>query len=231
MYGDVPDNGSENNRVVSYDFLPSHNEKTMNSMKAPYAVKRITFGRSEANPDDTLDVQVPKLNTNEVLVPGSLVLRFDIDLSGGHGNSFLVQNVSRALVSKMVVKFGGTTLEDTVGYDIYKIFSDLFLPAEKCGNMVAEGIQREDLCKIRSGARDKKTTGVKAEEKLQEVYGKKYRINLNHQVLTDHGVFYPQALYTDLVFEVTIAPASQVVKGSDSTKLKYKLTKVVLEYE
>ena len=49
--------------------------------------------------------------------------------------------------------------------------------------------------------------------------------------MTDHGVFYPQALYTDLVFEVTVAPASQVVKGSDTTKLRYKLTNIQLEYE
>ena len=77
----------------------------------------------------------------------------------------------------------------------------------------------------------KKTTGVDAENKLEKVYGKKYRINLDHQILDDHGVFYPQALYTDLVFEVTLAPASQVVKGSDPTKLKYKLTNIQLEYE
>ena len=68
-------------------------------------------------------------------------------------------------------------------------------------------------------------------KKLNEVYGKKYRINLDHQILTDHGVFYPQALYNDLVFEVTLAPESQVVKGSDTTKLKYKLTNIQLEYE
>ena len=103
MDGDVPDNGSEKPGVVSYDLLQSHNEKTLNSMKAPYAVKRITFDRSEAGPRDKLDVHVPKLSKNEVLVPGSLALRFDIDLSGGHANNFLVENVSRALVSKMVV--------------------------------------------------------------------------------------------------------------------------------
>ena len=100
---------------------------------------------------------------------------------------------------------------------------------EKSENMVPEGIQSEGLCKIRSGLGDKKTTGVDAEKK-QEVYGKKYGINLDHQILTDHGVFYPQALYTDLVFEVALTPASQVVKGPDTTKLKYKLTNIELEY-
>ena len=50
-----------------------------------------------------------------------------------------------------------------------------------------------------------------SENKLNEVYGSKYRIRLDHQILTDHGVFYPQALYNDLVFEVTLAEAEHVV--------------------
>ena len=49
--------------------------------------------------------------------------------------------------------------------------------------------------------------------------------------MTDHGVFYPQGLYTDLVFELILAPADQVVIGSDKTKLQYKLTNIQLEYE
>jgi len=129
------------------------------------------------------------------------------------------------------VKFEGTVLQDTVDYDIYKIFEDLFLSQEKRDNMLLEGIQSEDLCKIRSRAGDKKTSGVAAENKVNEIYGSKYRISLDHQILSDHGVFYPQALYNDLVFELTLAPASQVVKGSEATKLKYKLTNIQLEYQ
>ena len=40
-----------------------------------------------------------------------------------------------------------------------------------------------------------------------------------------------QTLYNDLAFEVTLASEKQVVKGSDPTKLKYKLTNIQLEYE
>jgi len=157
-------------------------------MKAERAVKRITFDRTEASPGETLYVSVPKLNENEVLVPGSLALLFDIDLSGGHANNILVQNVTRALVDRLVVKFGGTILQDTVGYDIYKIFEDLFLSQERRDDMILEGIQSEDLCKIRSGAGDKKTSGVDAENKLNEMFVKKYRIILDHQILSDHGI-------------------------------------------
>ena len=218
-------------KAVSENLRPTFNEKTLAGMKADRAVKRITFDRSEASPTETLYVRVPKLNEDEVLVPGSLSLRFDIDLSGGHANNFLVQNVTRALIDKFVVKFGGATLQDTEGYDVFKTFEDLFLSRETRQDMILEGIQSEDLCKIRSGAGDKKTSGVAEENKIAEVFGKKYRIRLNHQILTDHGVFYPQALYNDLTFEITHAPATQVVKGSDKTALKYKLTNILLEYE
>jgi len=214
------------NWEIAEKLLPTYSEKILGAMKGERAVKRITLDRSEANPGETLYVSVPKLNKNEVLVPGSLALRFNIDLSEGHANNFLVQNVTRALVDTLAVKFGGTTLQDTVDYDIYKIFEDLFLSQEKRDDMILEGIQSEDLCKIRSGAGDKKTSGVKTENQLNAIFGEKYRINLDHQILTDHGIFYPQALYNDLVFELTLAPASQVVRGSDPTKLKYKLTNI-----
>ena len=219
--------------VVPPSLLPSHSKKVLGAMKAERTVKRITFNKTEAKPGETLFVHVPKLAVNEVIVPGSLALVFDINLkvTGANANNYLVQNVSRALVDKFVAKFAGSTVQDTHGYDIYKIFEDLFIPLHERANMPSEGIQSLDLCKIRSGAGDKKTSGVDEENALNAVYGTKYRINLDHPILTDHGVFYPQALYSDLVFELTLAPAGQVVNGSDTTKLGYKLENIKLEYE
>ena len=97
--------------------------------------------------------------------------------------------------------------------------------------MFLERIQSEDLCKIRSGSGDKKTSDVDAENKLEEVYGKKYRIRLDHQILTDHGVFYPHALYNNLTLELNLAPASQVVQSSNTSQLTYTLKNIELEYE
>jgi len=100
--------------VVPENLRPTYSEKTVHAMKAERAVKRITFNPFEASPGNSLYVYVPKLNENEVLVPGSLALVFDIDLSGGHANNFLVQNVTRVLVDRLVVKFAGTTLQGPV---------------------------------------------------------------------------------------------------------------------
>ena len=134
-----------------------YNKKSLHALNAECVVKCIMFDCTEANPGEMLNVSLPKLNGNGVLVPGMLVPCFDIDLSGGHANNFLVQKVMHAHVDKLVVKFGGTTLQDTVGYDICKTFEGLFLPGEKRDNMVPEGIQSKDLYKIHSNAGNKKT--------------------------------------------------------------------------
>ena len=217
--------------AVQANLLPSHFVKTLGAMKAKRTVKRITFNPTEANPDNNLYVSVPKLNEDEVIVPGTLALLFDIDLTGGHANNYLVQNVFRALIDGFVVKYAGTTVQDTNVYDIYEIFKDLFLSTDEREEKILEGIQSTNLNKIHSGAGDKLTSGVDAENKLDSVYKNKYRINLDHQILTDHGAFYPQALYNDLTFELTLTQEVQVVRGSDASKLVYKLKNIQLEYE
>ena len=218
--------------AVPPSLLPSHSEKVLGAMKAERTVKRTTFNPTEANPGETLYVSVPKLANNEVIVPGSLALVFNINLkvTGAHANNHLVQNVSRALVNKFVVKFADTIVQETSSYGIYKTFEDLFLSKDERENMLREGIQDTDLNKLRSDAGDKDTSNA-GRNTLNAVYGTKYRINLDHPILTDHGVFYPKALYNDLVFELTLAAAHEVMKGSDGTKLGYKLENIQLEYE
>ena len=218
--------------AVPPSLLPSHSEKVLQAMKAERTVKRITFNPTSANPGETLYVSVPKLANNEVIVPGSLALVFDINLkvTGAHANNYLVQNVSRALVDKLIVTFASTIVQDTTSYGIYKTFEDLFLSMDERENMLREGIQSDALNKLRSDAGNKDTSNA-GRNVLNAVYGTKYRINLDHPILTDHGVFYPQALYNDLVFELTLANGHEVVKGSDGTKLVYKLKNIQLEYE
>ena len=204
--------------AVPPSLLPSHSEKVLNAMKAEQTVKRITFNPTSANPGETLYVSVPKLANNEVIVPGSLALVFDINLkvTGAHANNYLVQNVSRALVDKLIVKFASTIVQDTTSYGIYKTFEDLFLSKDERENMLREGIQSDALNKLRSDAGDKDDSDA-GRNTLDAVYGT--------------YVFYPQALFNDLVFELTLANANEVVKGSDGTKLGYKLENIQLEYE
>ena len=48
--GEVPENVKEKSGLVSNDLSPGRSTKTLQAMKAPYSVKRITFNPSQANP-------------------------------------------------------------------------------------------------------------------------------------------------------------------------------------
>lgn len=47
------------------------------------------------------------------------------------------------------MNFESTILQETVAFDVYKTFENLFLPREKQDNMIPKGTQSEDLCKTR----------------------------------------------------------------------------------
>ena len=134
---------------------PNFEEKITNALKADRTVRRVTFNPIKASPGETLSIPVPKLSDEVVLVPGSLAIIFDLTVSG-HANNFLVNNVSRALVNRLKVKFAGEILQDTDGYDLFKLYEDLFLTEKERGNRLSEGIQSEDLAKIRCNAGAKK---------------------------------------------------------------------------
>ena len=59
----------------------------------------------------TLRVSVQKLDNGDVLVPGSLLPIFDLKVNG-HTNSYIVNNVSRALVDRLTVKFAGKIMQE-----------------------------------------------------------------------------------------------------------------------
>ena len=87
-----------------------------------------------------------------VLVLGFLSLIFDSTVSG-ESNNFLVNNALRALVTRLTVKFAGEIVQDTDGYDLFKLYEDLFLTeSERESIMFREGSQSEDLSKIRCKA-------------------------------------------------------------------------------
>lgn len=95
--------------------------------------------------------------------------------------------------------------------------------------MFLKGIQNDSLNQIHPDAGKKPTNGVATETALSAVCGSKYKIRLDHQVLTDHGVFYPCTLWHHLAFELTLSPASSVLKGSGAAKLVYKPKNIRLE--
>ena len=147
---------------------PNYEKKTSNALRADRAIHRVTLHPNRASPSEVLRVPVPKLGDGVVLVPGSLSLIFDLAVSG-HANDYIVKNVARALVDRLTVKFAGEIAQDTDGYDLFKLCEDLFLTENERTSMFREGIQSDDLSKIRCNAEDEKKSGADKENKFIDV--------------------------------------------------------------
>ena len=161
-------------------------------LKANSTLNRITLTPSNANPGETLYIEIPKLTDNMVIVPGSVFLVFNLSISG-HENNTVVNNISRNLVKRQRVVFGGETLQDTTNYDLFQTYHDLFLPKEERENMLRHGISSENMRKLRTNAGDKDPSNAK-EVAMATLHNTKYCIPLDHPILSDHGVFLPKII-------------------------------------
>ena len=135
--------------TISEYLNPSRFPRMAFGLKANSTLHRITLTPSNANPGETLYIEIPKLTDNMVIVPGSVFLVFNLAISG-HENNTVVNNISRNLVKRQRVVFGGETLQDTMNYDLFQTYHDLFLPKEERENMLRHGISSENMRKLRT---------------------------------------------------------------------------------
>ena len=194
-------------KTISEKIDPNRMPKQPFGLKAETTLQRITFTPSSANPGETLYVNVPKLSGNNVIVPGSVRLAFNIDV-GGHADNTLVNNLGRNLVSNFKVVLGGETLQDTKRYDLFMTYHDLFLPENERAKRLKQGISSPNMRKLRTGAGDADTSDA-GQVALGKVYSNRYCIPINHPILDDHGVFHPRSLRETLTFEITLGIRQQ----------------------
>lgn len=119
---------------------PSFEKKTSNALKADSIIQRVTFNPNRVLPGEVLRVPAPRFYDDVVLVPGCLSFIFDLT-SRGESNNFLVNNVSRALVDRLKTKFAEEIVQETDGYDLFKLNEDLFLNESEMASTFTEGIQ------------------------------------------------------------------------------------------
>ena len=216
-------------KAISEKIDPNRMPKQPFGLKAESTLQRITFTPSSTDPGETLYVSIPKLSGNNVLVPGSVKLPFNLVVSG-HANNTLVNNIGRNLVSNFKVVLGGETLQDTKRYDLFMTYQDLFLSTNDRNKRLKQGISTLNMRKLRTSAGDA-TTSNAGEVALGKIYSNRYFIPISHPILDDHGVFHSRGIRETLVFEITLAPVSDIVNFSDTTKTPmYTLKNLELEY-
>ena len=216
-------------KSISEKIDPNRMPKQPFGLKAESTLQRITFTPSSANPGETLYVSIPKLSENNVLVPGSVKLSFNLVVTG-HVNNTLVNNIGRNLVSNFKVVLGGEVLQDTKRYDLFMTYQDLFLSKKSRSRRIKQGISKLNIRKLRTSAGDASTSNAGGVA-LGKIYSNRYHIPIEHPILDDHGAFYPRGINETLMFEITLASISDIVNFTDVAKTPmYTLKNLELEY-
>ena len=119
-----------------------------------------TTNHSTIRPSELLTVRFPNLKENQVIIPSTTKLTFNITLAGTDVNRTLVENLGRNIIRKLVVKLEGNEIISTDDYDALYSYYDCWKTATERRNAVIEGIvetdgQTENAIKHRINATDK----------------------------------------------------------------------------
>ena len=122
----------------------------------------VTHNPSEIDQNQLLLVRFPNLGSDDVIVPGTANLSFNIKLSStADSNRTWVNNIGRAIVKKLAVKFEGNEILSIDDFDVLTCYRVLWKTKLEKRNAVRQGIISDDNCtlncmRLRINAKDKR---------------------------------------------------------------------------
>ena len=220
------------------DIQYGHKLDPYRKLRKPLGIKGIrqsvviTNNPSTIDENQLLTVRFPNLGTHDVIVPGTVKLAFNITLqSEDDVNRTIVKNLGRAIIKKVSVKIEGNEVYSLDDADVWGCYKDLWLTKDQLKNMVFQGIESDNIGKLRMNAGDKAAGENDGKDKaIADAYGTRFCIPLDFELLTDHMPFYQAGLGDRLSYELTFNNYSRVLLSSD-TDCKYTISGISLEYE
>ena len=99
---------------------------------------------STIGPDELLTVRFPNLKENQLIIPSTTKLTFNISLAGTDVNRTLVKNLGRNIIRKLVVKLEGNEIISIDNYDVLYSYYDCWKTTTDRRNAVFPGIVEVD---------------------------------------------------------------------------------------
>ena len=215
------------------------------SLRTPKGIKGtrqkviVTHNPSEIDQAQELLVRFPNLGSDDVIIPGTANLSFNIELTSTvDPNGTLVSNIGRAIIKKLAVKFEGNDIMSVENFDVFACYRDLWKTKSEKRNAIRQGIISNDGCtesciKLRINAGDKNASNAQVKA-IADAYGNKFIISLDFEMLDSAAPYYQAGLGNRLCYELTFNDYNRVIKSAVSPKVpdaKYKITDISLEYE
>ena len=106
---------------------PEHSLRTHKGIKGTRQKVIVTHNPSEIDQAQLLEVKFPNLGSDDVIIPGTANLSFNIELSStADPNRTLVSNIGRSIMKKLAVKFEENEIMSIDDYDIFACYRDLW---------------------------------------------------------------------------------------------------------
>ena len=206
-----------------------------------------TNNPSAIGSDELLTVRFPDLKENQVIIPGTTKLTFNITLAGTDANRTPVGNLGRNIIRKLVVKLQVNEIISIDDYNILYSYYDCW----KCTrhNAVFEGneiisIDDYDIlysyydcwkCTRHNAVfqgiveTDGQTENAK-DQMVASIYDNRFCIPLDFEILETSLPLYQYGLGSRLTYELTFADYSDVIKSTDTDAI-YTISNVSLEFD
>ena len=98
---------------------PERSLRTPKGIKGTRQKVIVTHSPSEIDQNQELLVRFPNLGSDDVIIPGTANLSFNIELTSAvDANRTLVSNTGRAIIKKLAVKFEGNEIMSVDDYDV-----------------------------------------------------------------------------------------------------------------
>ena len=184
-------------------------------------------------PDELLTVRFPDLKENQVTIPSTMKLTFNISLVDTDVNRTLVGNLGRNIIRKFVVKLEGNEIISIDDYDVLYSYYDCCKCKTERLNAVFQGIveaegQTENAIKHRINTTDKANNAK--DQIVASIYDNCFCIPLDFEILETSLPLYQYGLGSRLTYELTFADYSDVIKSTDPDAT-YTISNISLEFD
>ena len=178
-------------------------------------------------------MRFPNLKENQVIIPSTTKLTFNISLAGTDPNRFLVNNLGRSIIRKLVVKLEANEIISIDDCDILYSYYDCWKCMTERHNAVFQGIaendgQTENAIKHRINTGDKASNA--RDETVASIFNNKFCIPLDFEILESSHPLYQYGLGSRLTYELTFADYSDMIKASNPDAT-YTISNISLEFD
>ena len=192
-----------------------------------------TNNPSTIGPGELLTVRFPDLKENQVIIPSTMKLTFNISLVSTDVNRTIVGNLGRNIIRKLVVKLEGNEIFSIDDYNILYSYYDCWKCKTERLNAIFQGIveadgQTENAIKHRINATDKANNAK--DQTVASIYDNRFCIPLDFEILESSLPLYQYGLGSLLTYELTFADYSDVIKAMDP-EATYTISNISLEFD